>query len=261
MYKKMVYILIIFLVCVIGLRVWFSSWVHVQAWKVPISGMSMAFDNDYRYLGLSPPTVVEDYFLSAKGSIFRGLKSEITINPHVAWGFLRVKNIHIDIVETKDAFWIKANGDVITRNWLFIHQLKPNQIYDESNPIVKQPPEETTKLLLTTVSHGTSVWKDRMMYGWPRIVGAKRDPVPPVSFDLPKDETQLEEYKQWLVKIAGPWSRFRDGWGNEIRLEIEKKADVKLIVVSSAGPDGKWDTSDDLVSKCDMNTGKLIDKP
>jgi hypothetical protein len=245
---------------IITLLLWILNSVRIQAWKAPIGRLGYTIDKDYQYLGLRPPTIMDDYYSSVGGSYFRCLKGKVMIDSHVSGGLLWAKNIHIRIEETDDTFLIKAKGDVIKPKWIFLRQLIPNQKC-ESPPIWKLPTGGTTKTLLTSVSAGTTEWK-----WWstgssgPLVIGAKRDPEPPISFDRPSDNAQLDEYKQWLVKMSGPWDRFCDDWNHEIKLTIEKRATTPLLVASSAGPDGKWNTKDDMVIKRDAKTGQIVEK-
>jgi hypothetical protein len=65
-------------------------------------------------------------------------------------------------------------------------------------------------------------------------------------------------YREWLIKMAGSWARFRDGWGHEIRLSLGNGSSGPDIIASSAGPDGKWGTRDDMMVERDIQTGKVI---
>lgn len=121
-----------------------------------------------------------------------------------------------------------------------------------------------TLRLLRAASSGTAWWRKtvaRWFWRFDRAFPGSVSVSPPdTGFDIPRTRGQLVRYRAWLGQIAGSANRLRDGWGKRIRLSLDEKFDPPRLVAASAGPDGKWDTEDDMILKRDTKTGKIVEK-
>lgn len=68
--------------------------------------------------------------------------------------------------------------------------------------------------------------------------------LPPAPFagDLPKNNMELKSYVLWLDRIEG-MSQLSDGWGRPIRISLRSGR----LISRSSGPDGVFNTPDDIV--------------
>ena len=58
--------------------------------------------------------------------------------------------------------------------------------------------------------------------------------------------------------MAGDF-RLRDGWRRRVLLELDdSKVSNPVISARSAGPDGKWQTNDDILLRRDVDTGRIV---
>ena len=63
----------------------------------------------------------------------------------------------------------------------------------------------------------------------------------PFKGGLPKSPSELRIYKTWMAYRYGEKEPLKDIYGKKIKFKLEKDG----LRVSSAGPDGKWNTEDD----------------
>lgn len=59
---------------------------------------------------------------------------------------------------------------------------------------------------------------------------------------------KVESTKQLVKELSKTEGTGEDSWGNEIKVNVEKTATGTKTVAISAGPDGKFDTFDDIKS-------------
>lgn len=215
---------------------------------------------EYYNYGLDVPSNMRDYYSSVMGSPHRYLQGKVIkhshpLNPAV------MENIRYkwDSDPAREPKWIVKYDEFsrLLHIWP-IHRREQLKIYSGS----RYPSPEKTVVLLTSVSMGTELWKQGVRrngsYFWPKTTMI--DPVPAISFDRPATKKDLDEYWQWLKKMTGSLDRFNDDWGHRIRLAIKDGSNLTILAASSAGPDGKWGTSDDLILKRDIRSGRIISK-
>ena len=83
---------------------------------------------------------------------------------------------------------------------------------------------------------------------------------PRLSFTRPATPAELVQYHKWLADILGSEDSLVDGWGRHIKLTLDDKSNPPILIASSAGPDGKWGTKDDMILKLDVKTGQIIEQ-
>lgn len=198
-------------------------------------------------LGLYPPTDHE-YFSSALGSPLRFVTTWVNNGS----GRARVAG-----------FTVEARGDILTvqvlRESTFKGPVMHNGAlgYKYKKQWICDAYQRSASLLLSA-TEGTSFWKrcgPRSLREMPDIA---RPRIPRIAFDMPCTVQELADYWQWLSKLTGSRNRFRDGWGHMICMELVNKQGKLLLLASSAGPDGKWGTKDDMVLMRDTKTGKIV---
>lgn len=117
-----------------------------------------------------------------------------------------------------------------------------------------------TQRLLKSCVGGSAYW----VKVFRKLRLAKRAPdlpsprVTALPFEYPGTQAELSTFKKWLAFLLGSESMLRDGWGHRIKLELDDRESPPLLVASSAGPDGKWGTRDDLILKCNTKCGKIV---
>jgi hypothetical protein len=253
---RMLAIVIVLLVALSLTLLWPTAPPPSAAVRSTTCRIAFAIRDDYERLGLQPPNSERIYFSSVTGSVFRCLRGGAKHKFSAPYNTIWLKNFRFNVFAHPNEFAVEAKSQTVSIKWL-VFKKPQSQSYTEV--INRLPADQVTRLLLVSVSAGTTEWKQQIYKFGPLVVGAKPDPIPAIYFDRPINETQLGEYKQWLVKMAGSWDRFRDDWDHEIKLAIEK-ASTPLLVASSAGLDGKWNTKDDMVIKRDAKTGQIVEK-
>lgn len=215
---------------------------------------------EYLNLGLDVPHNMQEYYSSVMGSPYRCLTGRIryqshTLNPAV------IKNIqhkwHLDFVHENLVCTIRY--EVCYRQFLLWPRHRSERL--EIHKGLYPSPERTT-VLLKSISSGTELWKRSVMRksSYVGMTPVNIDSVPAISFDRPATEKELNEYWIWLLKMSGSLDRFRDDWGHRLRLTIDNGGSHTILAASSAGPDGIWDTSDDLTLKRHAKTGRVFSK-
>jgi len=154
-----------------------------------------------------------------------------------------LRNFVLQWRRTADGWACTAKHDVFRRSFFLLplHWTVTTDYY-----WTRLPGFRRTEVLLGSVTAGTRLWgRDAVR----NLTFTKPDPIPPIAFDRPSTQEQLDEYWRWLLKMAGPERRFRDDWGHAIRLSIGGTSSAPIFIVSSAGPDGVWGTKDDMILK------------
>jgi hypothetical protein len=125
---------------------------------------------------------------------------------------------------------------------------------------LKTHPRQRTLRLLQTASCGTSIWRDLLgsEFEIREKLILRRIPMPSLPFVRPSTQVELHKYQSWLVSILGTKDMIVDEWNHSIKIYLEENNDPKLICASSAGPDGKWNTIDDMVVKRDTRTSRVV---
>ncbi|MCE5199863.1 MAG: hypothetical protein ABFD54_17600 [Armatimonadota bacterium] len=207
----------------------------------------------YKVFGLLLPNNRSSYLESAWGSYARVLKNSTKVNEGTTRNF-QLRTTKRDDVTTVVAGITVCNskrylgsGIRVESRWTFVMQ-----------------PAYQTKQLLKSLSGGPTYWL-RYMKKRPRPEWAFPDasilPFPEVKFDIPNSNAELRMYQSWLIKIVGTSNRFRDGWGNQIKLTLnDDKSNHSTLTAHSAGSDGKWNTADDMIIKRDTKTGKIVEE-
>jgi hypothetical protein len=232
------------------------TWPKTGLALLALNRIAYAIQDDYDSLGLAPPKSEDIYLSSVMGSAFRCLRQGTRLRVG-GGGKLWFRNVAISTSENHNEFVITLDGETITRKWLVL--TKPIKIQREFH-ILKRPPAEATKILLNQINAGTQSTKWMLHSCGYLVPDEQTDQIPVVSFILPSNTKELVEYQQWLIRMTGSLDRFCDGWNHEIKLTIEKRATTPLLVASSAGSDGKWNTKDDMVIKRDTKTGQIVEE-
>ncbi len=121
-----------------------------------------------------------------------------------------------------------------------------------------QPLDVTTRVLRSS-SAGTDYWRILLESSRVRAyLGGGADIGRPSIRALPSSRQELAVYLRWLAVVVGSQDRLVDGWGHPIRLTISGKAHHPLLIASSAGPDGRWGTKDDVIVERDTKTGRIV---
>jgi hypothetical protein len=245
-------LLLVLLILSIGIVIYFAL--------APPSGrdakqkcLSDSISADYYKLGLAPPSCASEYYNSVMGSVFRVLRSKISMQSNVFHPTSICNTRILCSIDVENRLAITVVSDAST-HYMFVWPYKWTKI--SRNRYMALSKGERTMILLQSVTEGSSLWASNVHEF---IKDVKPNPIPPISFDRPSSSIELDKYKQWLVKMAGSWDRFRDDWDHEIKLAIEKVS-TPLLVASSAGLDGKWNTKDDMVIKRDAKTGQIVEK-
>jgi len=163
-----------------------------------------------------------------------------------------------DSYAIEDLAWT-VKYDLYSRLFLIFPR---HRIIQYSEELWVSEKSKRTAILLYSIADGSAHWRHSIT-GKESYVYLKRvdlDTVPPISFDHPANRKELEEYWQWLGEMVGPLNRFDDDWGHRVKLSIDDRHDHALLVATSAGPDGKFDTKDDLILKRDSKTGKVRER-
>ncbi len=112
----------------------------------------------------------------------------------------------------------------------------------------KEPLKQTERII-SAVTSGTAPWLSNL----PEDITIDNafpeshlGPVPTVPFDRPQTpkEISVSPIKPLIAMVSS--DRLRDGWDHGIRINLEVRNGHPLLVATSAGPDGKWNTKDDL---------------
>ena len=208
----------------------------------------------YGRLGLYPPTTAE-YFASTMGARAVVLRAGVP-----TWSGL-ARDFRLATRRRGGNLIISGSGLITSWTWKpWFRRREPYQIERE----IAWEPVQQTRSLLQWATNGSRAWR-RLV---PR--GGGPDPhffpestpvtVPLISFNLPRTHAELEEYWRWLVRVTGSANRFRDGWGHQIRLTLDNISHPLLLIGSSAGPDGKLNTQDDMIVKRSIRTGKVVEE-
>ena len=227
---------------------------------LPMSRFSGSLQSEYECDGLSLPRNGNEYFSSVIGSVFRTMKTRVRVPFEVSLGLAWLDHINITFCDRPGKFIIRAKGKVIRRRYLFSTKA---EMVEKTLEIAKLPPSQTTARLLASASSGTHFWKEKIHFAQRYqlyLVGAAFRPIPSIGFNIPTTTSELQKYKLWLKQMVGSENRFRDGWGGMIRLELVKKHNTVRLISSSAGPDRKWGTADDMMLERDAETGKIVEK-
>lgn len=148
----------------------------------------------------------------------------------------------------------KIDSDVFTRRFFIWPEHRMERL---ERHYISISARERTRTLLISLTAGSGFWKSQVR---DCILGGKPNTVPSIAFDRPATDTQIHEYWRWLTKMVGSTNRFRDGWGHQVKLVIDMKFSPPILIASSAGPDGKWNTNDDMILRRNTKTGKIIEQ-
>jgi len=220
----------------------------------PVFLLTRELRSEYLELGLEPPTDIRAYYSSTMGFPFRcfggkvKLDEDSEIMQNIRYRF------HYQDVWPQMVWTITA--DVQGRTFFGRPTHRHLHLCDMGVTMAESCKAEA---LLRSVSAGTGLWKQSLIKKGDYAI-LKPGPIPPITFGRPGTQKQLDEYWQWLLKMAGPEYRFRDDWGNAIKLSIGGTSDAPIFTVSGAGPDGKWGTKDDMILKVDARTGQTVAK-
>jgi hypothetical protein len=162
--------------------------------------------------------------------------------------------VHTD--QDAKAFTVNVTADIVTRKYLVLRHV---QTITRSHKIWRHPPQDTTALLLSKVGAGRSEWEGSV-YSIGQFIADAKPVTPKLPFEYPSTQGELDMYKKWLVAMVGSEYRLQDGWGHSIRINLGHKSKQVLLIVSSGGSDGKWNTADDMVIKRDAKTGQIVEK-
>lgn len=213
-----------------------------------VRAVCSVIEYQYRELGLLPPSDIKNFYSSILGARFRSLPDR---TKRIARNISMQSNTDRNSIKlTVSARLIPSDDGARRRTFLFERDW-------HRNPFIQ------TRRLLNTVTAGTRYWEAHLPNG-PAIdqvfPESKSVSLPDVGFDRPHTKKQMRKYNLWLARMAGD-SRLRDGWGRRVLLELDDSKTAGPILYSrSAGPDGKWQTDDDIALQRDVDTGRIISK-
>jgi hypothetical protein len=126
---------------------------------------------------------------------------------------------------------------------------------DDYSTLLAQPKDDAAKMEQVYLSgernrlkEVSKIRNDCLSYHIPYVTqmerqsGIKKLPVPNPKWDLPRNQSELAEYVQFLKTIEGV-GQLCDSWGRPLSFSIMNR---KLTCVS-AGVDGKFGTKDDIL--------------
>jgi hypothetical protein len=200
-------------------------------------GLPLPNKNEYLNSVFGKPAIMLDKGLPARA----GWASDLSLHYNRKDGYVR--QITSVKIQSKRLFVIPYCSNVSIGRIIIVNKAKQ------------------TCSILESTSAGTKYWKE-VVASMPdpnrAFPGSKKLATPKASFDLPADAIQLDSYKEWVGRVVGSKGRLRDGWGHHIKLTLDNKSNPALLIASSAGPDGKWDTIDDMSVKRNTKTGKIV---
>lgn len=122
-------------------------------------------------------------------------------------------------------------------------------------------PVQRTKQVLASVTAGVPFWR-ALLIGQAARKELSLVPVSPIPRWTPErfGIGEFAAYKRWLIQVLGSPERLVDGWDRSIRLSLQGPRHAAQLVAQSAGPDGRWNTHDDMLIKRDTKTGKIVEK-
>lgn len=210
--------------------------------------IALDIKTQYQELGLLPCDS-DTYLKSVLGSPARRLVSGIRTWTGVAQG------LQIETSTSGNDVQLVVSTEV--KSGSFFHRSR-KQVSTRTS--FQRMPADQTACLLVSTSADRSYWERRYVKTMEmakafRIAAEEVDPIPRESWRF----NRTQERWKWLSHVTGSRDRLSDGWGQSIRLICVRMKDTSIIVSSSAGPDRKWGTQDDLVVKRDAKTGKILE--
>lgn len=214
------------------------------------STLCSVLEYQYHKLGLLPPSDMNDFYSSILGTRFRSLSDRLKVIGGTA------QDIGVQSDTSDDAIRLTVIAEIVVPNGNGA-QRKPFFYKRDWH----KNPYEQTRCLLSIITAGTKQWRTHLPNG-PAIDHAfpESEPVslPDIGFDRPRTEAEMQKYSRWLARMAGS-SRLRDGWNRRVLLELDdSKTIAPILNARSAGPDGRWQTDDDIVLRRDVDTGRVV---
>lgn len=195
----------------------------------------------YDVLGIPPPEDMNDFYKSSFGSRFKVFRGQVKIFGGTA------KGIRLNFSENNKEYVTTFTANLVTQDENGkVHRTS----YKYCNRWGKDAVKQTHRLLSSVIS-GSSLWINEYPGGkvigntFPKTLSAS---CPRINFKVPTIKSELLVYKNWLEQLVGK-KRLRDGWGNQIIIELVDSPGHPVLQASSPGPDGKWKTADDIMEK------------
>lgn len=219
----------------------------------PIATRARAFcsviEYQYHRLGLLPPSDMRGFYSSILGTRFRSLSGRIRIIGGAAQDIRVRSDVSDDLIKlTVSAVLVENENGAQQTPFSYEHDWH-------------RDPYKQTRCLLSIITAGTKQWETHLPNG-PTVDNAfpesKPVSLPDIGLDRPRTEAEMQKYSRWLARMAGS-SRLHDGWNQRVLLELdESKTIVPILNARSAGPDGRWQTDDDIVLRRDVDTGRVV---
>lgn len=214
--------------------------------------LSAQLQEECSKLGLLPPTSDDAYYSSVLGSPNRCLKSRVRFR--LTYRPVEVANCRIGFIRDDGQVTITASGQITTKAFWVIRRTTS---HTRQYHFVMPTGAERMKLLLSACTAGTGHWNYVISGRISSWFECDKTGIPDIAFDLPRNQEELSQYRQWMVKVAGS-DRLLDEWRNQIRMRLEHRGNSLHLIARSAGPDTTWNTSDDMLVVRDVSTGAIV---